>query len=132
MRNSLPETGARDDCIRLKGGLLLAFALFAFPRITLAASSPSANSNAPAAISVTNAVALHLTDIPAQAESVTASLQTINADLAADDATKTIQRELPSLTDEIAARAEETSRIISSGSSFEMIRRLHGNWQECS
>lgn len=86
--------------------------------------------NAPSASASTNAAAVPLADIAAQSESASAALQTIAFDVSSDKTTESVQQDLPVITDEISARLEENSHILSRSPSLELVRRLAGEWQE--
>jgi len=93
------------------------------------AGAEEAVKSAPAAAAGTNATAVPLTEVAAQAEAAFASLQSMEANLSADQATAAIQEELPVLTRESSARLEESSKMLSSNPSMETLRRLDREWQ---
>src|SRR6266581_7433214 len=105
---------------------LLSRGTFAAP--AAAEASPPAKSAPPAG--VTNATAIPLAEIAAQAESASATLQTIGAELSNDKTGSSVQQELPALTQEISARLEENSRVLSRNPSLDLLRRLNSEWQE--
>ena len=82
--------------------------------------------NVSAAAPGTNAVAIPIGEVAAQAEAAFASLHSIEGNLSADQATATILQELPVLTRETSARQEESSKMLSSSPSLETLRRLGG------
>jgi small-conductance mechanosensitive channel len=92
-------------------------------------TSETASKGASAAAPGTNAAAIPLAEVAAQAEAAFASLHSVEGNLSADQATVTIQQELPVLTQETSARQEESSRILSSSPSLEALRRLGREWQ---
>ena len=92
-------------------------------------TSQAAIQSTSAAAPGTNAAAIPLAEVAAQAEAAFASLHSIEGNLSADQATVTIQQELPVLTRETSARQEESSGILSSSPSLEMLRRLGREWQ---
>src|ERR1035438_2979897 len=77
----------------------------------------------------TNAAAIPLAEIAAQGEAAFASLHSIDGSLPADQATATIQEDLPILTKEASARQEESSRMLASSPSLETLRRVGREWQ---
>jgi potassium-dependent mechanosensitive channel len=77
----------------------------------------------------TNAMAIPLAEIAAQAEAAFANLHSIDGALPDEQATATIQEDLPILTKEADARHEESSRMLSSSPSLETLRRLAREWQ---
>jgi small-conductance mechanosensitive channel len=77
----------------------------------------------------TNVVAIPLAEVAAQAEAAFASLQAIEGNLPADQATLAIQQDLPVLTRESSARLEESSKTLASSPSLGTLRRLNGEWQ---
>jgi potassium-dependent mechanosensitive channel len=95
------------------------------------AAAGTAPSNAPAASAVaTNAAAIPLSEIAAQGESVSATLQAIDASVSADKTTQMVQQDLPVITQEISARLEENSRVLSRSPSLELLRKLSSEWQD--
>ena len=60
----------------------------------------------------TNVAAIPLAEVAAQAEAAFASLQSIEGNLTADQATVAIQQDLPVLTRESSARLEESSKTL--------------------
>ena len=73
--------------------------------------------------------AIPLAEVAAQAEAAFASLQSIEDNLSADDATVAIQQDLPVLTRESSARLEESSKTLGSSPSLQTLRRLNREWQ---
>jgi hypothetical protein len=96
---------------------------------TTEGTAGTAIKSASAAAPGTNAAAIPLGEVAAQAEAAFASLHSIEGNLSADQATATILQELPVLTRETSARQEESSRMLSSSPSLEMLRRLGSEWQ---
>ena len=76
----------------------------------------------------TNVAAIPLAEVAAQAEAAFASLQSIEGNLSADQATAGIQQDLPVLTRESSARLEESSKTLSSNPSLQTLRRANGEW----
>jgi potassium efflux system protein len=93
-------------------------------------ATPPASSTNSAASAKTNAAAVPLAEVAAQAEAAFASLQSIEASLSSDRITTTIQQELPLLTQETNLRLEENSRLLTLNPSLEMLRRLDREWRE--
>jgi len=109
-------------------GLLVAgMELFSGP----AKAAGGASSNAPqASTAATNVAAIPLPEIIAQGESVSATLQTIEATVSADKTTQVVQQDLPVITQEISARLEENSKVLSRNPSLELLRKLSSEWQD--
>jgi small-conductance mechanosensitive channel len=87
------------------------------------------NKSLAAATTVTNVAAIPPAEVAPQAEAAFASLQSIEGDLSADDATVAIQEDLPGLTRESSARLEESSKTLGASPSLQMLRRLDREWQ---
>lgn len=100
----------------------------------LAADSAQATNAAPstnsATAKATNTNAVPLSEIPAQAESDSTTVQAIEAGLPTDKTAESLQDDLPVITEEITARLEENSRILSRNRSLDVLRRLSSEWQE--
>jgi small-conductance mechanosensitive channel len=77
----------------------------------------------------TNSPAIPLAEVAPQAEAAFASLQSIQANLAGDEATEEIQRDLAALTTESSTRLEEASKMLSSSPGLETLRRADREWQ---
>jgi potassium-dependent mechanosensitive channel len=92
-------------------------------------SSESASNTVATAAAGTNVAAIPLAEVAPQAEAAFASLQSIEGNLSADQATVAIQQELPGLARESSVRLEESSRMLGSSPSLETLRRLNGEWQ---
>jgi potassium efflux system protein len=122
-----------NKCV-LPGWLLPGFtAAFLFCNAGAAAAAPGpapATNNAPGGAAATNATAIPLAEIATQAESASANLQTIEADLSSDQTTRTVQQDLPVITPEINARLEENSKILARSPSLDRLRRLESEWQQ--
>jgi small-conductance mechanosensitive channel len=93
------------------------------------AGSEDTSKSVAAAAAGTNVAAIPLAEVAAQAEAAFASLQSIEANLSADDATVAIQQDLPGLTRESSARLEESSKTLSSSPSLQTLSRLNREWQ---
>jgi len=89
----------------------------------------AAITNVSAATPGTNVAAIPLGEVAAQAEAAFASLHSIEGNLSTDQATAPILQELPVLTRETSARQEESSSMLSTSPSLEMLRRLGSEWQ---
>ncbi len=96
---------------------------------TAQGSPENAGKSAATATAGTNVVAIPLGEVAAQAEAAFASLQSIEGNLSADDATLTIQQDLPVLTRESSARLEESSKTLSSNPSLPTLRRSNQEWE---
>ena len=92
-------------------------------------SSEDTNKVVAAAAAGTNVAALPLAEVAAQAEAAFASLQLIEGNLTADQATVEVQQDLPVLTRESSARLEESSRMLGANPSLETLLRLNREWQ---
>ncbi len=92
-------------------------------------NSAEAGKTAAAGTAGTNVAAIPLAEVAAQAEAAFASLQSIEGNLSADEATAVIQQDLPVLTRESSARMEESSKTLASSPSLQMLRRLNQEWQ---
>ncbi len=77
----------------------------------------------------TNVAAIPLAEVAAQAEATFASLQSIEGNLSADQATLAIQQDLPVLTRESSARLEENSKRLASNPSLQTLHRSNGEWE---
>jgi len=91
-------------------------------------SSEDTNKVVAAAAAGTNVAAIPLAEVAAQAEAAFASLQSIEGNLSADDATLAIQQDLPVLTRESSARLEESSKTLSSNPSLPTLSRALEGW----
>jgi hypothetical protein len=92
--------------------------------------APQAASNTVStAASRTNAAAIPLAEVAAEAEAAFASLHSIEDNLSADQATATIQQGLSVLTRDTGVRLEESSRMLVSSPSLETLRRLDREWE---
>jgi small-conductance mechanosensitive channel len=76
--------------------------------------------------------AIPLPDVAAQAESADISLRAVEADLAADASTDTVQTQLPVMTREIDARRDETLKILASNPSLSDLRDMGRDWHQAS
>jgi small-conductance mechanosensitive channel len=94
-----------------------------------APGKPDSATNSPAA-TATNATIVPLAEIPAQTESDSAAMQAIEAELAADRTTASVQKDLPTITQEITLRLEENSKILSRNRTLELLRKLASEWHE--
>jgi small-conductance mechanosensitive channel len=98
--------------------------------VAAAEESPEdTNKVAVAGAAGTNVTAIPLAEVAAQAEAAFASLQSIESNLSADQATVEIQQDLPMLTRESSARLEESSKTLSSNPSLQTLRRSNGEWE---
>jgi small-conductance mechanosensitive channel len=93
------------------------------------AGSEDAGKSVAAAAAGTNAAAIPLPEVAAQAEATFVHLQSIESNLSDDQATEEIQQELPVLTRGSSARLEETSKTLRSSPSPAMLRRLNREWE---
>ncbi len=95
-------------------------------------ASTAATSSTPSAqtspIATPAPTAIPLAEVVTQAETAQSNLRDIEADLAADQITATVNGELPVLTREIDARLEENSKILNSRPSLETLRNLENDW----
>ena len=77
----------------------------------------------------TNVAAIPSAEVAAQAEAAFASLQSMEGNLSADEATLAIQQDLPVLTRESSARLEESSRTLASNPSLPTLQRSNREWE---
>ncbi len=89
------------------------------PSVTASPSTTPAPAPAP----------IPLAEVVTQAEAAAASLRDIEADLAADQITSTVDSELPVFVREIDARLDENARILNSRPSLETLRNLEADWK---
>src|SRR5262249_27584548 len=68
----------------------------------------------------------------ARAESALGEIHAIEAQARSDAGTMAIDQELTNVTDEIAARSEEDSRILSHSTSLDLFARLQSPWDQIS
>ncbi|MEP7038894.1 MAG: mechanosensitive ion channel domain-containing protein, partial [Acidobacteriota bacterium] len=93
-----------------------------------AANSNQANANiAPAA--TVSPTPIPFSEIVARAESASASLKELGAGVSADTTAENVERGLPSLTDDIDAKLEETGRIIEGRPSLERLKSFETDWK---
>lgn len=117
--------------------LLLASLAVVFTRVAArgqqessAPADPSAAATPSATIApIATPTPIPLAEVITQAESVSGTLRDIEADLASDQITATVDNELPVLTREIDARLAENSKILSPDPSLETLRNLQSSWQ---
>ncbi|HZT58338.1 MAG TPA: mechanosensitive ion channel domain-containing protein, partial [Pyrinomonadaceae bacterium] len=69
-------------------------------------------------------------DVVSQAESATAALQDVDDDLSSDQATATVESQLPVLTGEINSRLDEDSKLLTPNASLETLRALESDWRK--
>lgn len=87
-------------------------------------ASPTASPAAPA-----SPTPIPLAEVVTQAETVSGSLRKIETELATDQITTTIERELPVLMGEIDARRVDDERILNSRPSLDTLKNLEAEWQ---
>jgi small-conductance mechanosensitive channel len=107
-------------------------ALVAVARAQETAAPPAASPASSAATSPTPAPSttpIPLAEVVAQAETVSANLRSIEADLATDQVTAGVDAELPVLIREIDARLDESQKILSSRPSLETLKNLDSEWK---
>lgn len=73
---------------------------------------------------------LPLADVVAAADAALARLDQISSEIAADQTSANITRDLPHVTEEINARLEETRRVLTPGAPLETLRDLELRWQK--
>jgi potassium-dependent mechanosensitive channel len=100
-----------------------------FPAGGQTSATDPTNTSFSASAPGTNAAPISPAEVGPQAEEAFASLHDIDRTLAADQATVTIQEDLPVLTSEASARQEENSRMLASSPSLETLRRQAGEWR---
>lgn len=119
-------SGPRAFC-RLKVLLLFTALIVTWPPVALGQETP-----APAATALsptTGPTPIPLAEVVTQAETVSANLRTIEADLASDQITGTIDTELPELTREIESRLAENQKILNSRPSLDTLKNLETEWK---
>jgi hypothetical protein len=87
-------------------------------------ASPTASPSAPA-----SPTPIPLAEVVTQAETVSGSLRKIETELATDQITTAIERELPVLMSEIDARRVDDERILNSRPSLDTLKNLEAEWQ---
>jgi potassium efflux system protein len=92
-----------------------------------ASPTPSAEVGSTAASGPTP---IPLAEMVTQAEAASANLRSIEADLASDQITATVDAELPVLTREIGARLDENEKILNSRQSLETLKNLEKEWKD--
>jgi potassium efflux system protein len=107
-------------------GVLAATLILGSPAAARAETSATNGADSPAG----KLAPIPLTDLAVQAESAEAAAQTLNADLAADQATRAVQEKLPTLTADINARMEEDARLLAATPSLNLLRRMGSDWQK--
>jgi potassium-dependent mechanosensitive channel len=70
-----------------------------------------------------------LAELATEAESVSASIRDIQADLSLDRSAETAAQQLPAVTREVDGRVREGRKIIVQKPSIEMLRSLEGEWR---
>jgi small-conductance mechanosensitive channel len=133
-RSELSLGAMRNEWRRLRHWALVMGAVLllggAARSVVLAQDQPAeAAKPAVAATAGTNAAAIPLAEVAAQAEAAFASLQSIGGNLSADETTAAIQQDLPVLTREASARLEESSKTLGSSPSLQTLSRLNREWQ---
>jgi len=98
-------------------------------RSVAAVEASPADKSVAAEAAGTNVAAIPLAEVAAQAEAAFVSLQSIEGNLSADQATEEIQQELPELTRVSSARLEESSKTLGSSPSLQTLRRLNREWE---
>jgi potassium efflux system protein len=83
----------------------------------------------PATVPTTRPALVDLTSVATQAESVTITLRQVEADAASDRTPDRVNAELPGLTAEIDARLDETSNLLASNPSLQVLDGLAGDWE---
>ena len=72
---------------------------------------------------------IRLGDVASQSESLAISLRQMKSDRSSDQTVQTISEALPVLSQEIDARLEESSRLLASNPSLEILPEMEGDWQ---
>jgi len=103
---------------------LAATAVYAEPAISLSVAPAAATA------STATVTAIPIPEVPVQAESASASLRDLQTDFSSDSIGKIIDQELPTLNREISARHQESSRILTTAPSLELLRGLNRDWQK--
>ncbi len=127
-------TSAKSPWRTLHFFLITALAIIASVGVALAqgTAGPAASPTASATTSPTpsgTATPIPLPEIVAQAETVTGNLRNIDANVATDQITTTVNEELPTLIREIDSRLSENEKILNSRPSLETLRNLEADWK---
>lgn len=96
----------------------------------LAAEAAPAPAATPVQVSTAAVTGVPLSEIAPQAESVSINLQDMDRQLSSDVTLSQIQNDLPVFRREFNARFEETSQILSSQTSLEILRGMEKNWRD--
>jgi potassium-dependent mechanosensitive channel len=112
----------RNYVVILVAMILSAFTAWGQTTLPAPTTSPSTQpTTAPATVP--------LAEVATQGESAFSLLRSIQADLQSDNITDSIAQELPQLTTEINSRADETSRLLLSNPSLQMLHAMERDWQ---
>ena len=118
--------GSNAFC-RLKTLLLLtALVVTALAPVARGQETPTPAATAPSA---TGPAPIPLAEVVTQAEIVSADLRTIEADLASDRITFSVDTELPLLAQEIESRLAENQKILNSRPSLDTLTSLETEWK---
>lgn len=115
--------------------LVAALAMTALVAVARGQQTPVPPAASPAPSAATNLTAtssptpIPLAEVVAQADTVSANLRTIEADLASPQITANVEAELPVLMREIDARFDESQKILNSRPSLETLKNLESEWK---
>ena len=115
--------------------LVAALAITALVAVARGQQTPVPPAASPAPSAATNLTAtssptpIPLAEVVAQADTVSANLRTIEADLASPQITANVEAELPVLMREIDARFDESQKILNSRPSLETLKNLESEWE---
>lgn len=97
--------------------------------VGVAHADPVLTITAAPAVSTTTA-AIPLPEIPLREASLNASLRDLKTDFSSDPVARTVDQELPTLDREISARHQESSRILGTAPSLDLLRTMVREWQK--
>ncbi len=97
---------------------------------TTDAQAPQAMAQSPPATPTPTATPIPLGEVVDQANSATAVLREIEANIAADQVTARVSQQLPAIATEIDSRRDETARLLRASPSLETLRDLEQGWQK--
>ena len=91
--------------------------------------APPADQATPASTPQASPTAIPFSDVITQAENADSTLKEIASGASPDAATAAIEKDLPTLIDEINARLDETARTVEGSSSLDSLRSFESDWR---
>ena len=91
--------------------------------------APPAVQATPASTPQASPTAIPFSDVITQAENADSTLKEIASGASPDAATAAIEKDLPTLVDEINARLDETARTVEGSSSLDSLRSFESDWR---